>query len=42
MAISQRSVKTTFMQPRGGAKKNETERVVIHIHQKQGGLGRLS
>ena len=33
MAISQRSMKTTFMQPRGGVKKNETERDVIHIHQ---------
>ena len=33
MAISQRSTKAAFMQARRGVKKNETERVVIHIHQ---------
>ena len=31
MTVSQRSVKTTFMQPRGGVKKSETERDVIHL-----------
>ncbi len=32
MAISQRSMKATFMQPRRGVKKSDTERDVIHLH----------
>ena len=35
MAISQRSMKATFMQLRIGVKKNENERVVIHIRSKR-------
>lgn len=31
MAVSQRSMKAAFMQLRRGVKKNENERVVIHI-----------
>lgn len=32
MAISQRSTKAAFMQPRRGVKKSDTERDVIHLH----------
>lgn len=32
MTVSQRSVKTTFMQPRGGVKKSETVQDIIHLH----------
>ena len=35
MAVSQRSMKTAFMQLRRGVKKNENERVVIHIRSKR-------
>ena len=33
MAISQQSMKVTFMQPLGGIKKADAEQDVIHIHQ---------
>ena len=32
MAISQRSMKATFMQLRRGVKKSENERDIIHLH----------
>ena len=32
MAISQRSMKATFMQLQRGVKKSENERVVIYLH----------
>ena len=35
MAVSQQSMKAAFMQLRGGVKKNENERVVIHIRSKR-------
>ena len=31
MAISQRSTKAEFMQPRRGVKKSDTERDIIHL-----------